>query len=265
MPTAKVNGQNLNYEDTGSGEPVIFLHGLTFSARMWDAQVKALSKRYRCINADFRGHGGTPPSGEFTLEDLAEDAHGLIAQLGVAPAHVVGLSMGGMVAMRLALAYPGDVRSLVLLDTSADPELPERAPQYEMLANIAREQGLGAVLDAVLPIFFAPRFLARTDEVNVWRERLAANDREGVYQATLAVARRSDISVDIRRISAPTLVVVGELDDPTPLEKHQAIRDAIVGSELAVIPGSGHMSPLEAPGAVTEAIERFLARVGAPA
>lgn len=263
MPTISVNGVEIYYEDVGEGFPVLFLHGLTFDTRMWTDQVAALSKKYRCISLDFRGHGHSATTDtEYSLEQFAEDVRGLLRELGIEQAHVAGLSMGGMVAMRLALAYPEVVRSLVLLDTSADPQDAERASQYETMAQIVKEQGPEAVMQGVIPIFFSPAFIqGQPQKLQAFKEQFRKIDGEGNYRAVLAVTRRRDTREDIKGIGVPTLVIVGEQDLATPVDEAETIHQQIAGSRLEKIAGAGHMTPLEQPEKVTALLEDFLSRV----
>ncbi len=264
MSTVTVNGAELYYEDVGQGFPLLFLHGLTFDTRMWTDQVAALSKTYRCISLDFRGHGRSPTSdSEYSLEQLAEDVHGLLRELGIEQAHVAGLSMGGMVAMRLALAHPEVVRSLMLLDTSAHPEDPGNASQYETMARIIKEQGPQAVMQGVIPIMFSPAFVqGQPQKLEAFKEQFRKLNREGNYRATLAVTQRRDIREEIKSIGVPTLIIVGEQDLPTPVGQADTIHRQIAGSRLEKIASAGHMTPLEQPEKVTALLEGFLSQVG---
>jgi 3-oxoadipate enol-lactonase len=263
MATATINSAEIYYEDAGQGFPLLFLHGLTFDNRMWTDQVAALSKKYRCVSMDFRGHGRSSTSdSEYSLEQFVEDVHGLMKELGIEQAHVAGLSMGGMVAMRLALAHPEVVRSLMLLDTSARPEQAERAPQYETMARIAREQGPEAIMQGVIPIFFSQAFSeGQPEKLEAFKEQFRSLNPEGVYRATLAVTRRRDICEDIKSIRVPTLIIVGEQDLATPVFEAETIHRQIAGSRLEKIAGAGHMTPLEEPEKVTAVIEEFLSQV----
>jgi 3-oxoadipate enol-lactonase len=263
MATVTVNSAEIYYEDVGQGFPLLFLHSLAFDGRMWAELVAALSKKYRCINMDFRGHGrSSPPDSECTLEQFAEDVYGLMKELGIEQAHVAGSSLGGMVAMRLALAHPEVVRSLVLLGTSAGPEQAERAHQYEMMARIAREQGPEAIMQGVIPVFFSQAFIeGQPEKLEAFKEQFRNLGREAVYWATLAVTRRCDIREEIRSIRVPTLIIVGEQDLTEPVPEAEAIHRQIVGSRLETIADAGHTTPLEQPEKVTAAIEEFLSQV----
>jgi pimeloyl-ACP methyl ester carboxylesterase len=147
MPTLDVNGARIHWEERGAGsDTVVFSHGLLFSGRMFDAQVEALADRYRCVTFDHRGQGGSGVTASgYDMDTLAADAAALIEALGLAPCHFVGLSMGGFVGMRLAIRRPELLRSLALLETSADPEPEENVPRYRLLNFVARWFGLRLV------------------------------------------------------------------------------------------------------------------------
>jgi 3-oxoadipate enol-lactonase len=263
MPAATINGAEIYYEDVGQGFPLFLLHALTFDTRMWADQVVALSKKYRCINMDFRGHGrSSMPDSECTLEQFAEDVYGLMKELGIEQAHVAGLSLGGMVAMRLALAHPEVVRSLVLVGTSAQAEQAERAAQYETMARISKEQGPEAIMPGVVPLFFSQAFIqGQPQKLEAFKEEFRNIDREGAYRATLATARRRDIGEEIKSIRVPTLIIVGEQDLTEPVSEAETIQRQIAGSRLEKIAGAGHITSLEEPEKVTALIEEFLSQV----
>ena len=261
MPIATVNGLAYSYDEKGSGPPVVFAHGLTFDRHMWDHQVETLSGRYRCIAYDFLGHGGSSlgPEG-YSLEDEAENLHALLAAWGASPAHVVGLSLGGMVALRLALAHPQDVRSLALLDTSAEAELPERAPLYEQLAATAKAQGPMTVADPVVGFMFSRGFVeSQPAKVEAYKRSFGALDMEGLERATKAVARRTNVLARVSQIAAPALVIVGSEDISTTPDRAQHIVEGIRGARLETVAGAGHMTPVEQPERISELLSAFLA------
>ncbi len=161
---------------------------------MFDDQVAAFKDRYRCIAFDFRGQGQSEVTRDgYDMETLYEDAAALIEALDCAPCHFIGLSMGGFIAMRLAARRPDLVKSLVLLETSPDPEPAENMPKYRQLAFIARWLGIGLVADRVMPIMFGQKFLndpARAVQRSEWRQRMSKNHRVGVTRATMGVITR---------------------------------------------------------------------------
>ena len=263
MAELAVNGTRLHVEDTGGGGPaVVFSHGLLLSARLWDHQVAALRSRYRCIAYDHRGQGSSavPPERSIGMDTCAADAAELVEALGVAPCHFVGLSMGGFVGMRLAARRPELIRSLALLETSADPEPPENVPRYRLMTLVARFVGPWIVAGQVMPILFGKTFLsdpARAEERATWKARVGAN-RRAIWRAVNGVFERDAIHGELSRIRAPTLVLVGEEDVATVPAKAERIAAGIAGARLVRIPRAGHSSPVEEPAAVTAALRGFL-------
>jgi 3-oxoadipate enol-lactonase len=267
MPRIAVRGADLYYEERGTGpEAVVFAHGLLWSCRLFDRQVEALAPRYRCIAFDFRGHGRSQVTRDgYDMDSLAADAAGLIAALGCAPCHFVGLSMGGFVGMRLAARQPGLIRSLTLVETSADPEPEASRRAYRRLNLIARWLGLGVVAKPVMRIIIGSKFLAdpaRSALREQCRRDLVANHRLGITRAVTGVIDRQGVYEQLDRITAPTLILVGDQDLATPPVRAERIHARIAGSRLQIIPGAGHTSTIEEPAAVNAAIADFLTGLG---
>jgi 3-oxoadipate enol-lactonase len=273
VPTLTINGASVAYTDTGAPEArpdaptIVFGHGLLFSGWMFAAQIEALRGEYRCVAIDWRGQGDSPPAnGGYDMDTLAGDAIALIEQLGVAPVHYAGLSMGGFVGQRIAARRPELIRSLVLIDTSAEPEDRSAAIQDKLLANIYRVVGMGPVRGPVMKLLFGPTFRGDPQQKPVmdeWIGRISRCDRGGVRQAVLGVANRAGVTDEIRAITAPTLVIVGEHDAPTPVKRSEKIVALIPGARLEIVADSGHSSTLEQPEAVTELLQPFFADVDA--
>ncbi len=263
MPYLDVNGARLHYTDDGSGtEAVVFSHGLLLSGAMFADQIAHLKDRYRCIAYDHRGQGGSEVTADgYDIETLTADAEALIEALGVVPCHFVGLSMGGFVGLRIAIRRPELLRSLTLIDTSADPEPSENLPRYKMLNFIARYFGLSVVSAKVMPIVFGRSYLndpARAAERNAWRKLIIANDRIGITRAVKGVIHRKGVSEEIKGIETPTLIIVGEEDVATVPDKSVRMQAAISTSRLVRVPRAGHSSTIEEPHAVNQALAAFL-------
>jgi pimeloyl-ACP methyl ester carboxylesterase len=263
MPIIQVNDARIHYTDEGAGpEAIVFAHGLLWSGRMFDAQVRALKDRYRCITFDFRGQGQSQVTKSgYDIETLYEDTCALIEALNCAPCHFVGLSMGGFVAMRLAARRPQLLRSVILIETSADPEPPENVPRYRLLNFIARWLSLSLVRQPVMNIMFGKTFLndpLRAAERAEMEKRLLANDRIGISRATRGVIERQGVYDEIARITLPTLILVGAEDVATTPEKSERIYQRIPNSKLVYIPAAGHTSCVENAECVTAEIEAFL-------
>ncbi len=267
MPLATVNGTRLFFEDSATSGPVVlFSHGLLWSGEMFRAQVAALGGRYRTVTYDHRGQGRSDES-DLTCIDmdlLTRDAVALIEQLGLAPVHFVGLSMGGFVGMRLAARYPALVRSLTLMETSAGPEPKENRGKYRAMSWVARTLGVAPLADRVMPIMFGKSFLtdpARSDERREWRARLLGN-RRSIWRAVAGVIDRPPVEAELSRITVPTLVMVGDEDVATPPDKAERIHAGIVGSKLVRVPRAGHTSSVENPEVVNRALGEFLSSLG---
>lgn len=261
-------GTSLYVEDTGGpGAPVAFSHGLLLSCRMFDAQVAALRGMHRCIAWDHRGQGRSAPASTpvVSIDQCADDAIALLERLATGPVHFVGLSMGGFVGMRVAARRPDLVRSLTLLDTSADPEPAENLPRYRLLTTIVRYVGPRPVSGAVMKILFGRSWLADpayADARAQWRRHLGGN-RRAIVRAVEGVLRREGAMDLLPAIRCPVTVAVGEEDVATVPAKAEAIARVVPGAVLVRIPRAGHSSSIEAPEAVTEAIRGTIARADA--
>ena len=173
--------------------------------------------------------------------------------------HFCGLSMGGFVAMRMAARRPDLVRSLILMETSSDPEPMENVPRYRLLNRVTRLLGTGVTRNKVAPIMLGKTILTdKARRADLERFVQLMSRRRDIWRAVNGVVDRGGVHHELRRIAAPTLVVVGDEDVATPRPKAEKIAGAIAGARLVTIPRAGHSSPVEEPALVTAAIEQFL-------
>ena len=262
MPRVAANGVELFYDLTGPEEaPVVaFVNSLSGTLEIWDGVVPALAGAWRVLRYDMRGHGRSGTVDEaITVDDLADDLVGLLDALGIAKAHVAGLSLGGMVAQALASAHPERVTSLVLMATSAYLPPPEF---WRDRAETVRADGVAAVVDAVIARWFTAPFYDKAPEtVARVRERFVACDPAGYARCCEAIAAM-DLRQRLGRIAAPTLVLVGADDPVTPPTMAEDIRSRIPGAELTVLPKVAHLMPVERPEAVGAHLAAFLGRHG---
>jgi pimeloyl-ACP methyl ester carboxylesterase len=266
MPELTVNGARIHYEEVGSGpETLVFSHGLLMSGEMFREQVAAFKDRYRCITFDHRGQGKSEVTpGGYDMDSLTEDAAVLIRELDAAPCHFAGLSMGGFVGMRLAVRYPELLQSLILMETTADPEPEENKGPYRRLAFVGRWFGFRIVAKKVMKIMFGPSFLndpRRTSLRKQCEDKLIALDKVGTNRAAHGVIDRNGFYEHLADIDLPTLILVGDEDGATPLPKSERMHAAIRNSRLEVIPHAGHSASIEEPRAVNEAIGDFLSEL----
>lgn len=253
------DGLRLSYRLDGraEGPALLFSNSLGTSLQMWDAQVAALGHAYRIVRYDTRGHGSSGvPGAPATLERLGRDLLALLDHLGIARAHVCGLSLGGLTAQWLAIQHPARVGRLILANTAARIGSVE---SWEARLTAVRAGGMAAIADAVLGRFFSPAFrAAQPATVFRYREQLGATDPAG-YSACCAALRDADLRRQLGQVQAPTLVIAGALDEATPPEQSRELRAAIRGSELALLPDAAHLSNVEQPAAWAELLVHFLA------
>ena len=254
-----VNGVRLHYQIEGQGPAVLLLHPVGLDLTWWEPQVRALRSEFQVMRLDFRGHGESEVAPfPYTLANFANDAHALIGALGNRPAHVVGLSLGGMVAQVLALEYPEDVRSLVLAATAC--ALPvEARPAIRARGEAAEQGGMAAVVKPTLERWFTPGFLG-SPLVARCRERLLAND-VGAWAATWRAITDLDTLPRLGEIRVPTVVTTGDADLSTPVPAARVIADHIPGAILRVMPGAPHMAPFECPNLFNPLALEFLRSV----
>ncbi len=243
----------------GAGPPVVLLHGLGSSSADWPEQHTVLEARYRVVAVDLPGHGGSPlPSGPLTIESMARDVAALLARLDAEPAHVLGLSLGACVALRLALAAPGRVRSLTLVN-------PFARVQPAGPGDLAR-LALRMILLGTAPMDTVAAHVAR--RLFPWPEQralyesavasLAATPRRAYFAAMRALAR-FDARGQVAAIRQPTLIVAGDRDTSVPLAAKVALAAAIPRANLLVVPASGHATPHDQPETFNRALLEFLA------
>ena len=275
MPILSLNGAEIYYEDSAPEQanlppeqqkPVmLFAHGLLWGTHLYDKQVEHFKPDYRCIAFDFRGQGKSEiTKSGYDMDSLADDAIALLETLQIKKCHFVGLSMGGYVAQRVALKRPDLLQSLILLDTAAEAESPEKKAGYEKLLKAIHWLGVKRISKKVMPIMFGETFLndkSRKQEYKTWLEHLKRNDKKGAARATIGVIERDEVLSRLPQITLPTLIVVGDEDKPTPYEEAQKMHFAISGSKLAVIKHSGHSTPVEQPEQLNEVISTFLTQV----
>lgn len=257
----KTNGIETNYVIDGEGPWLTMSHSLACNVSMWDEQAKLLSRRFKVLRYDTRGHGASSaPPGPYTLEQLADDAKALFDALGIQRTHWLGLSMGGMIGQTFALKYPGFFQSMVLADTTS--RRPLNAEQmWGDRVRTAREKGMDGVVESTLERWFTePYRQTRKDVTDRIGDAIRATPVEGFAGCCAAIAK-VDVLDRLKEIRCPTLVIVGEQDHGTPPEAAKAIQANLPGSELVIIPSAAHLSNVEQADAFNKALVSFYDRV----
>jgi 3-oxoadipate enol-lactonase len=232
-----------------SGPVVVLSNSLGSTYKMWDAQVRDLEQRFRVVRYDTRGHGHSPvPDGPYTIDDLADDLVALLDRLGIGRAHLVGLSLGGMTAMRVAARNPDRVDRLALLCTGA--ALPPASAWTDRAATV-RAGGSVAVAEAVAGRWFTPEYLGAHPTTRAAHEAMvAATPAEGYAGCCEAIAAL-DLRGDLVSISAPTLAIAGADDPATPPAKLEEIAARVPDAKLVVVPRAAHLANAERPDIIT--------------
>ncbi|WP_326806849.1 alpha/beta fold hydrolase [Streptomyces sp. NBC_01186] len=254
----------LAYDDAGHGTGLVLLHGVGLDRRMWDRCRPALAARHRTRAVDLRGHGGSSPApGGVTLTELAHDVLGTLdGPDGLTePAHLVGFSLGALVAARAALLRPEAVASLTLVSSVAR-RTEQESREVQRRLETARRDFPASVHAAVERWFTTPWKAAEPELAAAVQATLLAQDHSS-YLACYEVFARADRELWPRlpEISVPTLAVTGEADPGSTPEMTRQLAGAIPGARDVVVPGARHLLPLEAPGPLTTEIIRHTTEV----
>jgi pimeloyl-ACP methyl ester carboxylesterase len=252
----------LNYSDDGPGPVVVLLHSFPVDRTMWASTRATIGSMYRVIAPDLRGHGETAaPGGICLIDHMADDVIELLDHLGIRePVVVGGLSLGGYVALSVAVRHPGRLRGLMLMNTRAGAETPEMARMHEDLARQVEAAGSAEpVVTTFFPKLFSPMTRVRRAQIIAWvHERMDRMSPEGLVGTLRGLACRPDFTGDLGQITVPTLVLAGADDQLVPPEDSRRMAEALPHSQFLTIPDAGHMAQMENPAAVNEAILRFL-------
>lgn len=246
--------------DGPADAPVVVLSNSLGATRgMWDPQVPVLAERYRVVTYDARGHGKSPaPPRPYTLDDLVDDVVAVLDEIGAERAHLAGVSLGGMTAMRMAVRAPERVHRMVLLCTSASTD----AAPFRDRAAAVRRDGTAPIAQAVVSKWVTPGFAAEHPEVVQRLEAMVAGCDDEGYAACCEVVADIELRADLPRITAPTLVVSGADDLALPPEHQRVIADAIPGAQLISLSPGAHIPTVEQPLQVSGAILGHLDAAG---
>lgn len=259
MPILQVNNINLNYEITGKGPSILFIHGLGSSQRDWEEQVTYFSKEYRVVAFDVRGHGQSDkPPGPYSIKLFSDDTAELIRALDLSPSHIVGISMGGMIAFQIAVDYPDLLKSMTIVNSG--PEMIARSFkeklmifQRSVIFRLLSMQKIGEIL--------AGRLFPNTGQEEL-REKMihrwAENDKRAYMDSFKALVGWS-VSDKISAIECPALVIAAD-EDYTPVSLKEAYVARMKDAQLSVIKDSRHATPLDQPSEFNKTLAAFLAK-----
>jgi 3-oxoadipate enol-lactonase len=259
MPKVHVNDIDLYYESAGQGQPVLLIHGLGSSTRDWEYQMPAFSTLYQVVALDVRGHGQSDkPPGPYSIPLFATDTAELIRSLELGPSHIVGISMGGMIAFQLAVDTPDLVRSLVIVNSG--PEIIPRSlrDRLNVLQRILLVRIFGM---RKIGEFLGSRLFPKPEQeplLQMFIERWAENDQRAYLESTRGIVGWS-ISDQLQTIVCPTLVVASD-EDYTPISAKKSYVERLPRGELVVIEDARHAVTAERPEDFNKVVLDFLAK-----
>lgn len=257
--TVSLSDVRLSYLDTGGPQPaLLLLHGAFLSHRTWHAQIRAFREHYRVIAPDLRGHGHSQHhGGMYSVEQFAQDMVVLLGRLGVRQTHVCGHSLGGMVAMQLALMSPSCIQSVVLADTSYGTR---STPLDALLTDLTQPLFRWLPVKTLAPLF-AQSLTRRTPDLyaHILGEVLAYAERPEAFRAIWKAVTAFDFKARLPELQAPTLVLVGEAHRQTHAQG-RVMTSLLPQAQFQVLPGAGHLLNLEQPAAFNAAVRQFLGR-----
>lgn len=246
---ANINGIRINYTESGNlaGLPVVFIHGFPFNSKMWTPQLNVIPSKYRTIAYDIRGHGESDfGDGQFLIEFFVDDLIGLMDYLRIEKVVLVGLSMGGYIALRVVERNPERILALALCDTKSDADSNEAKIKRARQINIIKISGIHRFADDFLKAIFAENtFLRMPDTIEMIKKIIVKTSPLSLASTLIALAARTDTTPALSRIKVPTLILTGEKDLLTTPEDAAKMQQLIPNSGMHIIPDAAHMSNLE--------------------
>jgi len=248
----------LHYRTEGQGPAVMLIHGVGADLSSWDAIAPELAADFTVLRLDLRGHGQSGHiEADCSLTDFVQDVVDVLADAGIAQAHIVGFSLGGLIAQGLALDHPDRVDRLVLLSAVTGRTAEERERMQSRVA-ILREQGIAAISGASQDRWFTPAFIAANPEIVRTRMEQLHNNHAASYLAAYTAFATGDLADRLDAIRAPTLIATGEHDSGSNPRMAHLMHDRIAGSELRILPDLRHSVLVEAPEQITAMLQGFL-------
>ncbi|MEQ1584346.1 MAG: alpha/beta hydrolase [Cyclobacteriaceae bacterium] len=258
----QANGINVGYLEQGvsTGIPLIFIHGFPFNKEMWSTQLTALSDSHRCIAYDVRGHGDSEAgAAQFIIPQFADDLFSFLDALKIDKAIVVGLSMGGYIALHAIKKNPTRIAGLLLCDTQCASDTQEGRDKRKKTIAFIQKNGLEVYTEESLKNLFAPGSLqSKKEEVQFIRNTILKTRPESICLTLQALADRAETCSALEQIKVPVLILVGKEDKITSPEMAEKMHRLINNSELQIIENAGHLSNLENPEQFNEHIKSFL-------
>jgi pimeloyl-ACP methyl ester carboxylesterase len=255
-----VNGIVMNYEIAGKGKVLVLIHGAGDNLHMWYKQVPIFSKTYTVITYDIRGHGETETSrAEYSIELFTQDLYEFMKAIKVESSYFLGYSMGGRIALNLAINHPEIVKALIFTNSPAGliPPAPESIERRRVWLELLEKGDVKAVAEMMTAIAFSPGFEDRSPtEFNKYRN-IKLQNNPGCFARAIRAIGTLTTPPDLKKVKCPVLIIVGENDPIAGVDQGSLTQKAIVGSQLVILP-TGHTTAIELPEKFNSVVMEFL-------
>jgi 3-oxoadipate enol-lactonase len=251
-------GQPVQIRELGQGPAVVLVHGFPLDGAMWSGVARALSIRFRVLKPDLPGRGENPVLPDGTIDGYADFLQAILGEIPP-PAGLAGFSMGGYVSLALMKRAPASVRALALVDTRAGADDEGGKAGREAAIAAVRSGGAAAIADGMIARLLAPASAQNASLVERLKRIILRQKPETLESDLTAMRDRPDSTEFLARIAVPTIVLAGDQDVISPPAEGEAMAAAIPGARFVPVPASGHLTPMERPGAVATALSDFFA------
>ena len=258
MKSMQIRNTQWRYEEQGSGQAIVFVHGFPLDQRIWTEQLRGLSDRFRVIAVDLKGFGQSNSSEAFTIDSMADELAEFIKSAATGPCVLAGLSMGGYVAISLAMRHPQVLKSLAIVCSKAEADTQAGKEGRQKMAELAMKEGARPVAEQMLPKMFSPdTYKNRPELVEQLQQIMEACPATTIANACFAMRDRADRTPDLPSLKMPVMVILGEKDSIIPAEMGAKIAVACKQGAFKLIPNAGHLAPMEEPAAFNSVMAEF--------
>jgi pimeloyl-ACP methyl ester carboxylesterase len=264
MPKKNIRNTEWNYLEQGAGVPLVLVHGFPLDSRIWKRPLAPLSEVARVIAVDLKGFGKSASTEAFTMDSMAEELHELLVSLGVQRCVFAGLSMGAYVGLAYAEKYAAELLGFVIIDSKTEADAPAGKGARQKMAELAQQSGAAPVAAQMMPkMLAATTFAEQPAVVKELQDIMESQSPQTIANACQAMRDRPDRKHVLAKLVCPCLMLQGDSDVLVPLSMGEDIRKAMPAGQHAVIPGAGHMPPMEKPELFAAVLKDFVQQCGA--
>ncbi len=258
MKSITIGSMQWRYQEQGTGDPIVFVHGFPLDHRIWTEQLAGLSDRFRVIAVDLKGFGASHSTEAFTIDSMADELAEFIRAAAGGRCTLAGLSMGGYVAFSLAVRHPELLKGLAIVCSKAEADTQQGKEGRQKMAELAMKEGSKPVAQQMLPRMFAPgTYTSRPDLVEKLTQIMEGCPPTTIANACFAMRDRADRTPDLPNLAMPVAIILGEQDAIIPAEMGQKMAAACKQGSFYLIRNAGHLAPMEEPASFNEVMAKF--------